>query len=444
MNKQLPFGISRLSLKFIGVAILAVFLSISIFSIFFWGRYQVFNVFHSKEKVEEKTNLDIDRFQSYVTQNHISKQDNKKIKKIMKKYKGYTMYLYDGNMEIDSEYFVSSLEPQAYLETSSFFVRIYDPTVQEFDVEFYDGKYTLFVYSYHGVSFMIRYLLFAIVITILIFILTIMVFIHRKMRYVLNLGEEMKSIELGDYHNTIIYKGSDEITLLAHQLNELRNALYMNMVREKDARKANEDLVTAMSHDLRTPLTSLLGYLDILHMKIYKNETERDNYIYKSKRKAEQIKDMSDRLFNHFLLYAQNEEAHCETLNQEDLHNDLCLFCAELIDRNYKIYDVYDKQLFQIQADRTLLDRIYGNLLSNIMKYAEKDLIMVSLTVNQGQAIMKFKNKKKNEKSNNESTKIGLKSMDKMMKEMGGHLHVEENHEVFSIELLFPCRKVLK
>lgn len=424
------------------VVVLATIISISLFSLLFYYRYHVFHVFQSREKVAEKTSAEIKKFQKGVTDQHISKYDNKKIRKEMKKHKGYSMYLYDGFDEIDTEYFVSSWEHKAYFETNSFFVRLYDPSVQEFEITFYNGTYPLYVYSYHGAAFMIRYVILSAIVAIASFVCMIMLFVHRKMRYVLEIGNEMKLIETGDFHSTIVYKGKDELTALAHQLNELRSVLYMNMVNEEDARKANEDLVTAMSHDLRTPLTSLMGYLDILQMKIYKSEEDREAYIAKSKLKAEQIKDMSNRLFNHFLLYAQKDEVNLIAIDQEDIRNYIEMLCGELMDRQYKVFDVYDKNAFQILVDKKLLERIYGNLFSNILKYAVKEMIVVSLTLQQGQAILKIKNKKKKDISKEESTHIGLKSIEKMMKDMGGYVYIEEDSDSFCISLTFPCRVV--
>ena len=135
------------------------------------------------------------------------------------------------------------------------------------------------MYSYQGVWFMELYVIGAIVLCVMLFLLLIMRYIRRKINYILKIGDEMKLIESGDFQHPILYEGKDELTDLAIQLNQLRSVLDENMRSEKEAKQANQDLVTAMSHDLRTPLTSLLGYLDILDMKIYKNEEERSEYI---------------------------------------------------------------------------------------------------------------------------------------------------------------------
>ncbi|MEG0736602.1 MAG: HAMP domain-containing sensor histidine kinase [Longicatena sp.] len=436
--------ISRLSLKLIGIVIVAACVSVLVFWMLFFNRYRMFYMFNDKSAIEKQTSEQIKTLQSNITDKNISKEDSKNIQKEMHKFKGLTMFLYDGEADVDREYLISNLENKAYIQTSSFMVRLYEPLSKQYDLHFYDGTYTLYVDSYQGVVFMIRYLIIICAFAVLLFISIIMIYVHRKMRYVLEIGDEMKLIENGDYHHTIMYKGSDEITDLAKQLNHLRSALYENMSKEEDARKANEELVTAMSHDLRTPLTSLIGYLDIVDLKIYKTDEEKDKYIHKSKEKAAQIKGMSDRLFNHFLVYAQNDDVDLSTFTQDDIKGLLGLFCDDLKERHIKVYEAFDKQPFQIRADHKLMNRIYDNLLSNICKYAEKDMVVVSLSVHQGLVTIKVKNKKKKDATKEESTHIGLKSITKMMKEMGGNVSIDQDMDCFSIELIFPCREIHK
>ncbi|MCB6603491.1 sensor histidine kinase, partial [Erysipelatoclostridium ramosum] len=74
-------------------------------------------------------------------------------------------------------------------------------------------------------------------------------------------------------------------------------------------------------------MTSLLGYLDILQMKIYKSDDARDDYIRKSRQKAEQIKDMSDKLFNHFLVFSRDEELQLHPIEEQAVLNMLAFYC---------------------------------------------------------------------------------------------------------------------
>lgn len=432
--------ISKLSLKFIGIVILAAVLSVSMFGLLFFNRYRVFHMIVGEKAVQNETSEQIRTLQETITKKKILKKNRKAIKKEMRKYKDLTLYLYDDEDTL-SETSFSAMEDQAYVGTMSFWLNLYEPSDQEYTLKFSDGESYLVVYSFIGLSFMIRFLIVAAVVSILLFILIIMQFVHRKMKYVLSIEEEMQLIETGDFHHTIIYKGNDELTDLARQLNHLRNALYDNMLKEEEARNANQELVTAMSHDLRTPLTSLLGYLDILQMKIYKTDEARDDYIRKSRQKAGQIKDMSDKLFNHFLVYSRDEELQLHPIEDKAVLNLLEYYCEELREQKYEVLTKFEKGSWKIMGEEAMLQRVFDNVFSNIRKYGERHIVTVSLQVEKGSVLMRLKNRKKKDASREESTQIGLKSVNKMMKGMNGSFLYENDDMEFIVELFFPCRQ---
>lgn len=435
-------AISKLGLKFTGVVILSAIISTLLFGFLFFNRYRIFHLAVDETRIQKNTANEIDKLQAEITKKKISKNNRKEIRKEMHKFRGLTMYLYDEKEDIVRESSFSKMENRVYVQTASFLLTLYEPKEEQYVINFHDGSYPLIVYSYQGVTFMENYLLLSAGICVALFVLNIMFYIHRKMKYIISIEKEMQLIEGGDYHHTIVYKGDDELTSLAKQLNHLRNALYENMTKEQEARKANEELVTSMSHDLRTPLTSLLGYLDILNMHIYKNEEDLDKYLKKSKLKAEQIKEMSDKLFNHFLVYSQDEEIELYSISIHTLKQILQLQCDELKEMNYRVQLQYEIADYQIKGDENMLRRIFDNLFSNIKKYANKEMIVVTMYVSQGKLMICCKNKKKKDVSKEESTHIGLKSVEKMMKAMNGNVSYQNYSDEFIVELVFPCREI--
>lgn len=81
---------------------------------------------------------------------------------------------------------------------------------------------------------------------------------------------------------------------------------------EERVRTANRELITAISHDLRTPLTILLGYMDIIELGKYKTQEDLHQYIHNSREKAYQIKILSDKLFEYFTVSSASEEEEVE------------------------------------------------------------------------------------------------------------------------------------
>ena len=96
----------------------------------------------------------------------------------------------------------------------------------------------------------------------------------------------------------------------------MRLSIIQKHQREKEAWDANSQLVTSMSHDIRTPLTSMIGYLDIIKSEKYQSAEELERYISSCREKAFQLKELSDKLFQYFLVFNSGEnEKHLEVFD---------------------------------------------------------------------------------------------------------------------------------
>lgn len=110
-----------------------------------------------------------------------------------------------------------------------------------------------------------------------VFALMLVMLIRGKIRYIDLMEQEIQILKGGDLDYRITVKGKDELASLAAEIDAMRCAIKERQQKEEEAGKANRELVTAMSHDLRTPLTSLLGYVDILQMEKGKTGGSRES-----------------------------------------------------------------------------------------------------------------------------------------------------------------------
>lgn len=395
----------------------------------------MFNFVVNKDKIQEITQRAVDRMQKYVDDHQLKIENAEKLETIMQEYRNMSMLLYDEDGENHADY-ISDKEETTYAETTYFLLAFYVPEPSFAKIEFQDGTLLLLIYSYIGTSFILFYTFVSLCFSMFIFVFIILSFVRRKMRYVFLLKDELTYIEHGDYSHAIPYKGNDELTILAKQLNSLRKTLQDNVEKEKKAKKANHELVTAMSHDLRTPLTSLLGYLDILDMNIYRNKDELAQYIKKSHQKAEQIKELSDRLFQHFLVYAQSEEVKLELCASDFVNECVETACEELVLEGFEVNLHISDTPYQIWGQEVFLKRIIDNLVSNIKKYG-KDTVEVSVYVLDKYIEVKMINKISYEEVKEESTKIGLRSVKMMMEILQGEFFHECRDDVFEATVLF-------
>ena len=157
-------------------------------------------------------------------------------------------------------------------------VTLYDGTVIKVDLEVYldvDNLYWADIAEYGSGA--------------IVFILLLFALIHRKIRYVNQLEQDLKVLGGGNLEYPITIKGRDELTSLAIGIESLKNGILEEQQMKAEAEKANMELVTAMSHDLRTPLTSLIGYLELLNMHRYEDEEQLKKYLEYCRKKAFQI-----------------------------------------------------------------------------------------------------------------------------------------------------------
>lgn len=121
------------------------------------------------------------------------------------------------------------------------------------------------------------------------------------MQYICQLSVEIQAMEGGDLDVPITFRGNHELTRLAHSLDSMRQAFQEQKEREINIFRANQAMIIAMSHDLRTPLTTLQIYTDILRYKKYE-PSQLDGYLEKIDAKAAQIKQLSENIFEYSLV----------------------------------------------------------------------------------------------------------------------------------------------
>ena len=312
-------------------------------------------------------------------------------------------------------------------------VMLYDGTVIKADLEVYldvDNLYWVDIAEYGSGA--------------IVFILLLFALIHRKIRSVNQLEQDLKVLGGGNLEYPITIKGRDELTSLAIGIESLKNGILEEQQMKAEAEKANMELVTAMSHDLRTPLTSLIGYLELLNMHRYEDEEQLKKYLEYCRKKAFQMKKVSDRLFEYFLVYGREENGlQLQKIPSVELAEDLC---------NGQFFDWQDhggtiecqiKELKGIvQVDSEYMQRVMDNLISNLKKYGDPVYpLRIEASEQPDMLHIQVTNHIRDRKDHPESTQIGLKTCRKIMENHGGNFTwKQENHE-FMITITLPLVK---
>ena len=212
------------------------------------------------------------------------------------------------------------------------------------------------------------------------------------------------------------------------------------IVAEKN--KNEEELrasISNMSHDLRTPLTTLRGYLDILSLHCYKNEQQMDHYLKGCIEKTEQIKDLSNKTFEYALVFEQDLLPQLETIQSEQFIYYLQENLEYLELEGFRIEKEIDICSVDLQLDLSMMKRMINNICSNILKYAKKDKpIYLEISIKQGKIKIVFENEKKKDLQKIESNKIGLKSVQKIVETHHGQLFIQDLPETFVLIITLP------
>ena len=253
------------------------------------------------------------------------------------------------------------------------------------------------------------------------------------------LQRDVGIIEEGDLDHEIKQKGRDEIALLAEDVGSMRDSIVDNMTRERRAWEANAGLITAMSHDIRTPLTVLLGYLDLIEMQ---NSGEISaEYIEACRENALRLKNLSDDMFSYFLVFGRSESGlnpvsvNVRTLAEQVFSEHGIL----LSEKGYKFKTSGELPDKSVKIDERYFKRVIDNVFSNIIKYADiETAVELCSGYGDGTVTLSCKNKIRTDRDIPESNGIGLKTCMKMMEEMGGDLKTEECDGYFSVTITLP------
>lgn len=259
-------------------------------------------------------------------------------------------------------------------------------------------------------------------------------------RYISQLSEEIQAMEGGDLEHPITVKGKDELTTLASCLDSMRLTLHSQQQAEAEAAAKVKNLITEMSHDLRTPLTTLLLYTEILRQHKYDTKAQAGDYLAKIDEKAHQIKQMSDNLFEYALVTRDtvavlDEPARFSQIFEEPLTELVC----QLQQRGFACALELGEEDPLVQVNGSYIRRILDNISSNLLKYADARQDIGIRVLREGSRIgLAFRNRILQDTASAESTKVGLTSIETMMQKMNAQSRIEQSADAFCITLWFP------
>lgn len=263
--------------------------------------------------------------------------------------------------------------------------------------------------------------------------------IRKEVRYIQKLSRGVELIEGGEWKTEFEIRGKDELGNLAYGLDKMRRTLIIKEDNEQKMKESQNSLVLAMAHDLRTPLTSLITFLEIALKK--SKDIENTECLKKCYKKADQIRELTDQLFDFFLIQKKEKVELEPSANAEYAIGEyLSEFCEFVEADGYQVIAGNMKwSEAKVRVYPKYVGRIMDNLVSNIKKYADKDYPIILEVKNDENTIqIVFENQKNTKKEYVEGTGIGIQNIKNMMEQMEGKSEIINNENRYVIVLSFP------
>ena len=192
-----------------------------------------------------------------------------------------------------------------------------------------------------------------------------------------NISSGVQAIADGNLSFKVPVTGTDELGKLAENMNLMAGKLKSAIEEERAAAKAKNDLITGVSHDLRTPLTSVLGFLEYVEKDRYKNEVELRYYVNIAYEKSLTLKKLIDDLFEYTRVSSIGLPLNLEPVDLGKLLEQLIEEFAPVLeqaDMSYRIHT--DMGPLIIHGDADELVRLYENLFTNAVRYGKEGKIL--------------------------------------------------------------------
>ncbi len=210
--------------------------------------------------------------------------------------------------------------------------------------------------------------------------------IRRAKRQIQQMAEALEDIRAGNGNRRILSEAHELTAPLAYGINEIVRAYEEKLAAFSQAEETNKQLMTSLSHDVRTPLTTLIGYLDAVHRNSVTGQ-EREAYVEIARQKAHDLKDYIAVLFDWFKLNSDEFTLRMERTEAAELTRDILIAWIPILEEKQVVYAVsIPQEPLWVRLDRDGYGRILNNLMQNALAHSQAAKIAVTLFV-QGECL---------------------------------------------------------
>lgn len=198
--------------------------------------------------------------------------------------------------------------------------------------------------------------------------------------------EALADLKQGNLNRRVLAQENDLTKQICYDINEIAVSSQSQLILQRQAEQAYKRLMTSLSHDVKTPLASLVGYLEAIESQIVTGP-EKDEYIHVALEKAHRLKGFVTSLFEWVKLDAREQVYHFGKHELNELSRNIVAEWVPLLENagvNYEI-EIPETE-YAVRLDPNAYTRILNNLMQNILIHSEADHITFCITENDQQA----------------------------------------------------------
>ena len=204
--------------------------------------------------------------------------------------------------------------------------------------------------------------------------------VRRVKKEISEIADALEDIKNGNGNRRILAETHELIAPLAYAINDIILSYEKRLSAYHQTDETNRQLMTSLSHDVRTPLTTLIGYLDAAHKGIARGK-ERDDYIETARRKAHDLKEYIDVLFDWFKLGSNEFSMNISTVDLTELTRNILIDWIPIFEDTQVDFSIdIPEQPFRVSIDPDGYMRILNNLIQNVISHSHADKIEISLS----------------------------------------------------------------
>jgi len=268
------------------------------------------------------------------------------------------------------------------------------------------------------------------IISVAVYVIIFLILLGKRLSDIPKITKGIEALRDGREHRVEV-EGTNELCELANSINYLSETQRRVRSEEEALMKEKEELIRSLSHDIRTPLTSIMAYSELIAAQSDISEEDRREYFALIRKKSEQIKELTD-----ILLDGGSRKL--------EYFEDCRLLMVQLADEfEYSLEDTFKVSAninlpsFPGSFDPGELQRIFDNLISNVRKYADPEgEISLSISLECGALAICQSNRVSAAVGKGDSYGIGLKSIRRIAQLYGGRADVKKDNGRFEIKII--------